>query len=189
MVTFIWCNYMIKSMKGFFQINKYTTTKLIIINRLANRFIDINKCMGNQAFFPETKLKWIKSLNIFGRTWWVAWVLLATGFEHFTDSILCQATDKSSLPLTMCLSKTVWCCNKIFSSAEEPDLDLKSVPESSANWHRASQWSSSIKLNAINSRFKAHVSSFGNSNRKIQIIQQTKGFSNGQTGFMLLKPG
>ena len=82
----------------------------------------------------------------------------------------------------MCLSKTVWCCNKIFSSAEEPDLDFKSVLESSAHWPRVSQRSSSVKLNAINSRFKAaQVSSRRNSKRKIHIIKQARGFSDRQT--------
>ena len=136
--------------------------------------------MGNEAFFPETKLKWIKSLDIFGRTWWLARASLATGFQHSTDSILRQARDKASLPLTMSLSKTVWCCNKIFSSVKNP----ASVLELSANWYRDSQCSSgssSVNLNAIDSRLKAQVSSCGNSKGKIQIIQQDKDFSNGQT--------
>ena len=133
--------------------------------------------MGNQAFFPETKLKWIKSLDIFGRTWWLARASLATGFQHSTDSILRQARDKASLPLTMSLSKTVWCCNKIFSSVKNP----ASVLELSANWYRDSSGSSSVNLNAIDSRLKAQVSSCGNSKGKIQIIQQAEDFSNGQT--------
>ena len=80
----------------------------------------------------------------------------------------------------MSLSKTVWCCNKIFSSVKNP----ASVLELSANWYRDSQCSSgssSVNLNAIDSRLKAQVSSFGNSKGKIQIIQQAKDFSNGQT--------
>ena len=51
---------MIKSIKDFFKINKYTITKFVIINGLGNRFGDRDKSMGSRALFPEIKLKWIK---------------------------------------------------------------------------------------------------------------------------------
>ena len=51
---------MINSIKCFFQVYKYTTTKFIIINGLANRFSNGNKSMGSRPFFSETKLKWIE---------------------------------------------------------------------------------------------------------------------------------
>ena len=52
---------MIDSIKCFFQIDKYSTAKFIIINGLANRFGDRNESMGRQTFFSESKLKWIEN--------------------------------------------------------------------------------------------------------------------------------
>ena len=53
------------SIKCFFQVYKYTTTKFIIINGLANRFSDEKKSMGSGTFFSETKLNGIKYFEFF----------------------------------------------------------------------------------------------------------------------------
>ena len=51
--------------KPFFQMNKYATTKFIIINRLANWCSDWDKSVHGWRFFSTAKQKWIEYLKIF----------------------------------------------------------------------------------------------------------------------------
>ena len=50
--------------KAFFQINKYTTTRFLIIIGVANRFSDRDKSMGSRTHFPGYRIKYSKFLEI-----------------------------------------------------------------------------------------------------------------------------